>query len=191
MFRWMRRYARLSAFLVMVALAIAPLQGCGTTASSGVLSARTAKHVILIVADGMQLEHERAANMYLFGNDTSGLAHWNFDYKGAATTWDVTTYNRYAFTAGKGLFSGNGSVDDLSSFDPALGYDPSRAEPGPIPRTPRATSPTTAPSWQAAPGAPRRIPQPDSASAQPPWQPASRPMTAISPGAPETRKTAA
>jgi len=135
MFRWMRRQARQAALLVIAALAIAPLQGCGTTDSSVALPSQTAKHVILIVGDGMQLEHERAANRYLFGNTTSGLAHWNFDYQGAATTWDVTTYNRYAYTAGKPLFSGNGSVADHSSFDPINGYDPSRGGSAPYPRS--------------------------------------------------------
>jgi alkaline phosphatase len=96
-------------------------------------AAHPAKHLVLIVADGMQLEHERAANRYLSGNFVSGLAHWNFEYRGAATTWDVTTYNRYALAAGKGIFAGDGSVRDVATFNPLLGYDPGRGGSAPYP----------------------------------------------------------
>ncbi|MEA5115210.1 MAG: alkaline phosphatase [Geobacteraceae bacterium] len=96
-------------------------------------SSRPVKHLILIIADGMQLEHERAANMYLFGNHVSGLAQWDFDYKGAAATWDVTTYNRYAVAEGKGMFPGDGSARAVSTFIALLGYDPARGGSAPYP----------------------------------------------------------
>jgi alkaline phosphatase len=127
-------YAKLTAVLIPAMLAWTLSGLCASTAPTVRQPPHTAKHLILIIADGMQLEHERAANMYLFGNHSSGLVHWNFSYKGAATTWDVTTYNRYAFAAGKGAFPGDGSVENLSAFNPMLGYDPGRggSEPYPV-----------------------------------------------------------
>jgi len=61
------------------------------------------------------------------------LQHQKYNYKGAASTWDVTTYNRYAFAA----YSSNGfssrrysdatvNLDNLATFDPALGYNPAK-----------------------------------------------------------------
>lgn len=86
-----------------------------------------AQHVILIIGDGMQLEHERAYNDYLTGAYDSGLEQWNFSYKGAATTWDVTTYNRYAFTAGVPALTDTGFDPQASaSFTTTLGYDPAK-----------------------------------------------------------------
>lgn len=71
--------------------------------------------MILVVGDGMQLEHERAASNYLFGTPDGALAHQKFPYRGAASTWDVTTYDRYAFAA-----------SSTGGFDARLGYDPAR-----------------------------------------------------------------
>ena len=59
-----------------------------------------AKHVILFIGDGMNIEHEIAGSRYLYGTD-NGLA-WNGwgsladGWAGYASTWDVTTYNKYA-----------------------------------------------------------------------------------------------
>ena len=58
-------------------------------------SAPVAKHIILIVGDGMQPENEIAASRYLTGTD-DGLAFHAFPYRGLVATWDVTTYNRQA-----------------------------------------------------------------------------------------------
>jgi len=55
-----------------------------------------AKNIILFVGDGMQLQHEMAASRYLTGRNFD-LSFHKFDVRGGAcTTWDVTTYNRYA-----------------------------------------------------------------------------------------------
>lgn len=75
-----------------------------------------AKHVILFVGDGMQLEHEIAASRYLFGRDTE-LSFQKLFYKGYVATWDVTTYNRYALAAGLPTYTPTG-------FNPTVGYDP-------------------------------------------------------------------
>ena len=74
-----------------------------------------AKHIILIIGDGMQLEHEIAASRYLYGRD-GALAFHRFPYKGFVSTWDVTTYNRYAFAYGADPYS-------QESIDPYVGYD--------------------------------------------------------------------
>ena len=77
-----------------------------------------AKHIILFIADGMQLEHEIAASRYLFGRDAE-LSFHKLMYKGYVATWDVTTYNRYALAAALPLYTPTG-------FNPTIGYDPSR-----------------------------------------------------------------
>ncbi len=58
-------------------------------------TAPVAKHIILIVGDGMQPENEIAASRYLSGTD-DGLAFHAFPYRGVVATWDVTTYSRQA-----------------------------------------------------------------------------------------------
>ena|GEM_PF-859756 len=126
--------------LVVIAQFILTLSGCGTTSSTSstpstpaTTAALSAKNVILIIGDGMQLEHERAANNYLFGTPESGLEHQALPYKGAASTWDVNTYNRYAFSK----YSSNGfsskkysdsaiDLNTVATFDSTLGYDPAK-----------------------------------------------------------------
>ncbi|MEQ8998243.1 MAG: alkaline phosphatase [Coleofasciculus sp. B1-GNL1-01] len=79
------------------------------------------EHLILFIGDGMNIEHEIASSRYLYGED-NGLAWHDWGelsdgWTGFSSTWDVTTYNKYA------------SVHDLpaydaTNFDPTLGYDP-------------------------------------------------------------------
>lgn len=77
-----------------------------------------AKHIILFIGDGMQLEHEIAASRYLFGSDKE-LSFHKLLYQGFVAAWDVTTYNRYAFAGGVRPYAQTG-------FNPAVGYDPSK-----------------------------------------------------------------
>lgn len=116
--------------LVVIAQLVLTMTGCSTTSSAVTTAAPSAKNVILIIGDGMQLEHERAANNYLFGTPETGLEHQKLPYKGAASTWDVTTYNRYAF----GAYSTNGfsskkydeskiDLNNAATFDSTLGYN--------------------------------------------------------------------
>jgi len=77
-----------------------------------------AKHIILFIGDGMQLEHEIAASRYLFGRDME-LSFHKLMYKGYMATWDVTTYNLYALAGGVPSYASIG-------FNPTVGYDPSR-----------------------------------------------------------------
>jgi alkaline phosphatase len=75
-----------------------------------------AKHILLFIGDGMQLEHEIAASRYVFGRDTE-LSFHKLMYKGYVATWDVTTYNRYAVAGGVPSYAAAG-------FNPMVGYDP-------------------------------------------------------------------
>jgi alkaline phosphatase len=138
MLKRMRRI-RVVVSLVVIAQLVLSLSGCATTTSS-TAAAPTAKNVILIIGDGMQLEHERAGSNYLFGNPDSGLAFQNFPYKGQSTTWDVTTYNKYAFAS----YSTNGysskkfnpatvNLDNTTTFDAKLGYDSAKGGKLPYP----------------------------------------------------------
>ena len=83
------------------------------------------RHVILFIGDGMQLEHEIAASRYLTGTD-DGLVFHGFPYNNYVTTWDVTTYNRHAWSEGADPY-------DPNDFDPTLGYDPARGGEAPYP----------------------------------------------------------
>lgn len=80
--------------------------------------ARGPRHVIFFIADGMHLESEVAASRYLFGADR-GLAWHAFPGRYYVSTWDVPTYNRYAWQKGAAKF-------DPRGFFPTLGYDPAR-----------------------------------------------------------------
>jgi Ca2+-binding RTX toxin-like protein len=82
-----------------------------------------AKHIILFIGDGMNISHEVAGSRYLYGEDQAlawddwGTEAVSNSWAGYATTWDVTTYNKYA--------SANGLLPyDSSSFDPSGGYNP-------------------------------------------------------------------
>lgn len=79
---------------------------------------RGPRNVIFFIGDGMHLECEVAASRYLFGAD-SGLAWHAFPGRYCVTTWDVPTYNRYAWRRGAAKF-------DPRGFLPVVGYDPDR-----------------------------------------------------------------
>jgi len=84
-----------------------------------------AKHIILFIGDGMQLEHEIAASRYLTGKDNS-LSFHSFPTQLHVTTWDINTYNEYADKS-------NAPHYDPAHFDPNIGYDPSRGGARPYP----------------------------------------------------------
>ncbi|HOS02451.1 MAG TPA: hypothetical protein PKZ01_05180, partial [Candidatus Hydrogenedentes bacterium] len=60
------------------------LTGCAST------RLESAKHIILVIGDGMQLQHEIATSRYLYGTD-NGLSFHKLPYRGYVATWDVTT----------------------------------------------------------------------------------------------------
>lgn len=83
------------------------------------------RHVILFIGDGMQLENEVGASRYLYGADRA-LAWHGFPGRFAVSTWDVTTYNRFAWREQRPRF-------ELKTFFSELGYDISRGGLRPYP----------------------------------------------------------
>jgi hypothetical protein len=132
---------------------------------------------ILIIGDGMQLEHEIAASRYLYGKD-SALEFHKFPYKGFMSTWDVTTYNRYAAAYGADPY-------DPDAIDPYVGYDPAEGGARPYPSQKKHINDDYFLTKLGG-----KYPATDSASAAPPGAPASRPATGTSPGSPAIRLTA-
>lgn len=89
-----------------------------------------AEHIILMIGDGMNIEHEIAASRYLYGEDF-GLSwdDWGMledGWTGYATTWDVTSYNNYATLNGEAPY-------DPETYDPLIGYDPAQGGTTPYP----------------------------------------------------------
>ncbi len=83
------------------------------------------KNVIFFIGDGMHFEHEIAASRYLTGENTA-LAWHGFPYMSFVSTWDINTYNKYAFDLQQEPFS-------YSKFFPTIGYDPDRGGLKPYP----------------------------------------------------------
>ncbi len=88
------------------------------------------EHIILFIGDGMNIEHEIAASQYLYGKDF-GLTWQDWGqlddgWGGYSSTWDVTAYNTYAKAAGVANYN-------ASTFDPIIGYDPSKGGETPLP----------------------------------------------------------
>lgn len=90
----------------------------GHSSSYTTAVANPPKNVILIIGDGMQLSHEIAYARYQEGDSTpSWMA--TADYEAPCTTWDVTTYNRFASKGAVANF-----YDDV--FQAKIGYDVSK-----------------------------------------------------------------
>ncbi|EKE04074.1 MAG: hypothetical protein ACD_20C00109G0029 [uncultured bacterium] len=83
------------------------------------------QNIILFIGDGMHKQHEIAASRYLTGTDNALI--WNqFPYKTFVSTWDIDTYNRYAYNLNKPAFS-------YEKFDPLIGYNPESGGNNPYP----------------------------------------------------------
>ncbi len=101
--------------------------------------AQGVEHVILFIGDGMNLNHEIAASRYLYGEDM-GLAWHGWEdmadaWTGYASTWDVTTYNRYAPVMGAPLYdvAHPANNDALIGYNPAIGgFAPYPAQADPV-----------------------------------------------------------
>ena len=125
-----------------------------------------AKHIILLIGDGMNIEHEIATSRYLYGKDFE-LSFHKLPYQANVATWDVTTYKNWS-----------GGSYDPNAIDPKLGYDPVKGGKKPYPLGPelhRRRRPTTWPRPPTRPLPPL------------PGPPATRPTTATSPGCRATR----
>jgi alkaline phosphatase len=70
-----------------------------------------AKHIILFIGDGMNIEHEIAASRYLYGRNYNLVFH-GFPYQASVATWDIGTYEYWA-----------GSSYDPDAISPSFGYD--------------------------------------------------------------------
>ncbi len=86
--------------------------------------AKQAKHIILLVGDGMNIEHEMAASRYLFGKDFA-LSFHGLPYHGNQATWDVNTYKHWS-----------GGRYDPTAIVPTIGYDPAKGGKVPYPLGP-------------------------------------------------------
>ena len=82
-----------------------------------------AKYVILLVGDGMNIEHEIAASRYLFGMDMA-LSFHALPYQADQATWDVSAYRKY------------GGAYNPSAIVPTIGYDPAKGGKKPYPLGP-------------------------------------------------------
>ncbi len=86
--------------------------------------AKEAKHIILIIGDGMNIEHEIAASRYLYGRDLD-LSFHKLPYQGNVATWDVSTYKYWS-----------GGTYDADAVIPLYGYDPAKGGKRPYPLGP-------------------------------------------------------
>jgi alkaline phosphatase len=85
---------------------------------------KEAKHIILIIGDGMNIEHEIAASRYLYGKDFE-LSFHKLPYQGNVATWDVTTYKYWS-----------GGTYDPEAINPIFGYNPAQGGKRPYPLGP-------------------------------------------------------
>ncbi len=83
-----------------------------------------ARHIILLIGDGMNIEHEIAASRYLYGGDFE-LSFQKLPYEANVATWDVSTYKYWS-----------GGSYDPNAIEPKLGYDPARGGKKPYPLGP-------------------------------------------------------
>lgn len=86
-----------------------------------------AKHIILFIGDGMNIEHEIATSRYLYGKDFE-LSFHKLPYQANVATWDVATYKYWS-----------GGSYDPNAIDPKMGYDPAVGGKKPYPLGPELT----------------------------------------------------
>lgn len=114
----MKTFAKLVSILFLGILLALPATG----AFAG--GRPIAKHIILFIGDGMNIEHEIAASRYLYGEDFA-LSFHKLPYQADMATWDVTTYKHWS-----------GGIYDPQAIDPRLGYDPDKGGKKPFPLGP-------------------------------------------------------
>ena len=79
--------------------------------AANVANEAIAKHIILFIGDGMNIEHEIAASRYLYGDDFA-LSFHKLPYKGNVATWDIDTYKHWS-----------GGSYNPDAIVPKLGYN--------------------------------------------------------------------
>lgn len=98
--------------VVWMVLSFALFAAQANDAESNEAKSKEAKYIILIIGDGMNIEHEIAASRYLYGGDFE-LSFHKLPYQGNVATWDVTTYNYWC-----------GEAYNSNAINPKCGYDP-------------------------------------------------------------------
>jgi len=98
-------------FICAVVLLLGALISAGF--SGAAFAEENARHIIMVIGDGMQLEHEIAASRYLFGRNLD-LSFHKLPVQTNIATWDVTTYN---------YWSTDGPYDP-AAIRPCFGYAP-------------------------------------------------------------------
>ncbi|MFW5750731.1 MAG: alkaline phosphatase [Planctomycetota bacterium] len=158
------RWLNAAGTVVSCALLVAAFTGCSDETTENVenitnntttvmqtdanATPETRRNVILMIADGSQVEHETAYSRYLKGVDNA-VAGRQFEYLGWNTTWDVTTYNNWAAyggTEGEPLSAAPmtwaadpgapwAGADPFveADFDTTYGYDPALGGNAPYP----------------------------------------------------------
>jgi alkaline phosphatase len=111
-----KRIVKATVFVVLALLVVSFASGAHAKRDKDL-----AKHIILIIGDGMNIEHEIATSRYLFGNDFD-LSFHQLPYQANVATWDVTTYKYWS-----------GAAYDPNAIDPKLGYDPAKGGKKPYP----------------------------------------------------------
>ncbi len=118
-----KRTSRLIALVLTAAVLFAWSADAGARGERGF--SRVAKHIILMIGDGMNIEHEIAASRYLYGKDFT-LSFHGLPYQGNVATWDVSTYKHWSA----------GGQYDPNAILPRLGYDPAKGGKKPYPLGP-------------------------------------------------------
>jgi alkaline phosphatase len=112
-------------FIMMAVLCMTITIPLSSHAQAQSVKKQKVKNIILFIGDGMNIEHEIATSQYLYGENYNMVWH-HMDYQAPVSTWDVTTYNKYALANG-------GSVYDPANFNPLFGYDPTLGGRRPFP----------------------------------------------------------
>jgi alkaline phosphatase len=113
------------ALAVALALAALPTPSPGGGDATAERGQRVAKHVILVIGDGMSRATEIMASRYL-GGEELGLAWHGFEYQGYSSTWDVTTFDRFALARGAAPFREEDARGPIAPERAAIGFDPGR-----------------------------------------------------------------
>ncbi len=114
--------AILVSFISLCCLASCSTLNRSTTAEPDKTS--TARNVVLIIPDGMHVNNEIQYSMYQYGV-RKGASFHGWPYQCYMTTWDVTTYDKYAWQrVQESATSQSTEQYNPAGFDPTIGYDP-------------------------------------------------------------------
>ena len=157
--------------LVMTALVGLTVFGACATHNTTEITApvrdTNAHNVVLIIPDGMHNVNEKQYSYYQYGT-AKGASFHSWPYQAYMTTWDVTTYDKFAWQNAQNAVSQSSGQYDRASFDPATGYDPALGGTVPTEGTPQDSDSyfiTGLPKWGQTAEDGTKEPATDSASA--------------------------